>query len=125
MMSSYFYLITDSSALKYLMTLKTSSKLFARWSTHIFQYPCRIIHRAGILNINSDVLSRSTNLMDDFQSSNLQYEDIHSISLVNSPLTHPLTLEEISAAQKQDRILSEINQWLTDQEVDFTQLYLT
>ena len=123
MMTSHFYLITDSSALKYLMTLKTSTKLFARWATHIFQYPCHIIHRSGILNINSDVLSRSTDLMDDFQNSDLQYENIHSISLIFSPLTHPFTLQEISAAQRQDRVLSETHQWLTDQAVDFTQLY--
>ena len=32
---SYFSVITDSSALKNLLSLKTSSKLFARWATLI------------------------------------------------------------------------------------------
>ena len=61
--------------------------------------------------------------MDDFQKTNLAYEKIHSMALVYSPIIYPFTLPQIAAAQRQDRVLSEVVQWLTDDIVDFSQLY--
>lgn len=57
---SHFTLITDSSALTYIMTTrwKTSSRL-SRWSLILQQYDVSILHRKGKENIVPDALSRS------------------------------------------------------------------
>ena len=120
---SYFYIITDSAALKYLLTLKTSSKLFARWSTLIFSYPCRIVHRSGKLSINSDVLSRNQDLMDDFKLSDTQYESIHTLHITPSNMTYPFSLKEMATIQQNDRVCGEVLSWLATEQPDITQLY--
>lgn len=57
---SHFILITDSSALSYIMTTrwKTSSRL-SRWSLALQQHDVTIVHRKGKDNIVPDALSRS------------------------------------------------------------------
>lgn len=61
---SHFKLITDSSALTYIMTTKwkTSSRL-SRWSLALQQHDITIIHRKGKDNIVPDALSRSISAM--------------------------------------------------------------
>ena len=64
-MSNFFSLVTDAPSLKWLISMKTSSKLFLRWSTHIFSYNFKILHRRGCIHLNADILSRESQLLDN------------------------------------------------------------
>ena len=64
-MSSYFFLVTDAMSLKWLVTMKTSSKLLLRWSTHIFSFNFKLLHRRGSIHLNADILSRKNHLQDN------------------------------------------------------------
>ena len=122
-LQSFFYVITDSVALKYLLSLKTSSKIFSRWSTIIFSFPVRILHRSGKLSQNSDILSRNQNLMDDFRKSDLEYEGISALHITQSNFTQPFTPQEISSLQHSDRVCSEAISWIESGQPDTSQLY--
>ena len=122
-LQSFFYVITDSAALKYLLSLKTSSKIFSRWSTIIFSYPVRILHRSGKLSQNSDILSRNQSLMDDFRKSDLEYEGISALHITQSNFTQPFTPQEISSLQHSDRVCSEAISWIESGQPDTSQLY--
>ena len=87
-LQSFFYIVTDSIALKHLQTLKTASKIFQRWSAIIFSYPCRILHRHGKIPIHADVLSRTQPIMDEVKATDMQYDHICSLSLSPHDITH-------------------------------------
>ena len=61
--SNFFFIITDSLCLKWLINIKSSSKLLMRWSTYIFSFPFKILHRKGKIHIYSDTLSREQSVM--------------------------------------------------------------
>ena len=78
-MSSFFFLITDAMSLKWLVTMKTSSKLFLRWSTEIFSYNFKILHRKGKIHLNADVLSRDVSILDEPSQNDVDENRIHSM----------------------------------------------
>lgn len=68
---SHFVLITDSSALTFIMRSKwrTSSRL-SRWSLSLQQYDMNIVHRRGKDNVVPDALSRSVMAISALSASN-------------------------------------------------------
>ena len=53
-----FKVLTDHSAVRWLMSLKMPCGRLARWALLLQQYDFDIIHRAGVSNGNADALSR-------------------------------------------------------------------
>ena len=53
-----FIVITDHQPLIHLLTQRTISNSLAQWQDIVIAYTFDIIHRAGILNIHADALSR-------------------------------------------------------------------
>ena len=78
-MSQFFFLVTDAQSLKWLVSMKTSSKLFLRWSTQIFSYNFKILHRKGSIHLNADVLSRESQLLDNPTQQDAEETHIHKI----------------------------------------------
>lgn len=52
-----FYIHTDHSALKWLMSIQDPTGRITRWSLLIQQLDFDIIHRVGVANGNTDALS--------------------------------------------------------------------
>lgn len=57
-----FQVITDHSALKWLMSIKDPTGKLARWSVYLQGYDFEIIHRKGTSHLNVDILSRPTQI---------------------------------------------------------------
>ena len=55
---NHFKIITDHSALNYLMKINDPSGRLARWSIYLQSFDFEIIHRKGINHSNVDALSR-------------------------------------------------------------------
>ena len=53
-----FLIVTDHSALKWLMTINDPTGRLARWSLYLQAYDFEIIHRKGKKHSNVDALSR-------------------------------------------------------------------
>ena len=53
-----FTIVTDHSALSWLMNLKDPNGRLARWSIYLQAYEFEIIHRKGLIHANADTLSR-------------------------------------------------------------------
>ena len=53
-----FKIVTDHSALQYLMTLKNPTGRLARWTIFLSQFDYEIVHRKGKKHCNADYLSR-------------------------------------------------------------------
>jgi len=54
----HFEIVTDHSALKWLMTIREPTGRLMRWSLYLQQYSFDISHRAGKSHTNADTLSR-------------------------------------------------------------------
>ena len=67
LMARRFIIRTDSSALKYLTTMKCTHSLFARWSVYLADFTFVIQHRDGKSHVNADVLSRRGDIEDESQ----------------------------------------------------------
>ena len=79
--NNIFCLVTDSSSIQYLHTMKTSSKLIIRWSLELAGFSYRMIHRKGSLNTNTDVLSRSEFLDEPTEQDMAdQKQDFHQLT---------------------------------------------
>ena len=85
-MSNFFFLITDSMSLKFLVSMKTSSKLFMRWSTQIFSYNFKVLHRRGKIHLNCDILSREQSVLDEPTLQDTTDTAIHTLSGGKIPL---------------------------------------
>lgn len=69
---SFFYVVTDHIALKWLQNLSNPSGRLARMSIRLSQFDFKVIHRKGSLNIVADALSRIT-------SENISTIDVDSL----------------------------------------------
>ena len=176
-MANFFFLVTDAMSLKWLVTMKSTSKLFMHWSTHIFSFNFKVLHRRGKIHLNAYILSRDETILDQPSESDVIETNIHSLSSINtlcgisdynildkisdcdilnckicvientnislstklnknkydtlkrlslskimglsqidSNFTHSFTLKQFSNAQKMDRVLSEVGQWIIDKK---------
>ena len=59
--------------------MKTSSKLFLSWSTHIFSFNFKLLPRRGSIHLNADILSRENQLQDNPTAQDTAETHIHSI----------------------------------------------
>jgi len=76
-----FEIITDHSALQYLLTVKDLNGRLARWSIYLQSYLFKVIHRAGTLHSNADALSRLASYVNminllDHNVRNGKYDDV-------------------------------------------------
>ena len=55
---------TDTSALKYLTTMKNQSSLFTRWYQELEGFNFTVIHKKGKENSNTGNLSRSSHMVE-------------------------------------------------------------
>ena len=55
---THFKIVTDHSALKWLMEITDQTGRLARWAIYLQIFDFEIIHRRGILHTNADTLSR-------------------------------------------------------------------
>lgn len=85
---SHFVLVTDSSALTFIMRTKwkTSSRL-SRWSLSLQMYDMTIVHRRGKDNVVPDALSRSVMAISSSASSSW-YSGL-KLSVLNRPDDYP------------------------------------
>jgi transposase InsO family protein len=95
---------SDHSALKWLQSFREPTGQVARWIERLAEFDYVIQHRPGRLHGNADALSRYP---------------VNALTVI-----HPeYTLDEIADMQKEDRILSQVGDWLkkgqrpTDDEV--------
>ena len=65
LLSRHFKLITDHNALRWMHTMEAKGRL-ARWIMDLQEFDFFVVHRAGRIHNNADVLSRlvQTNLLD-------------------------------------------------------------
>ena len=82
-----FTVYTDHQALKWLNFVKDTSTRLGRWAIHLQEYQFDIVqfdivHKAGRVHKNADVLSRRTYETDD--TSNLYSQSVSSVQ-VSSP----------------------------------------
>lgn len=63
-----FTIVTDHSALSWLMNLKDPNGRLARWSIYLQAYEFEIIHRKGLIHANADTLSRPVLVITRAQS---------------------------------------------------------
>jgi hypothetical protein len=86
LLGNKFTVITDHSALSWLMNIKDPNGRLARWSIYLQAYEFEIIHRKGLIHSNADTLSRpvmkitsieeedtSTKLLDVYEDEGLMH----------------------------------------------------
>jgi hypothetical protein len=54
-----FLLVTDHQLLKWLMELDKLTGKLARWALMLMEYDFKVVHRAGLVNMDADGLSRN------------------------------------------------------------------
>lgn len=78
-----FEIITDHSALQYLLNVRDLNGRLARWAIYLQSYTFTITHRPGRLHSNADALSRMLNYIDqlnvveliNIQSNSVLFDD--------------------------------------------------
>ncbi|CAF0839776.1 unnamed protein product [Brachionus calyciflorus] len=81
---TYFEVITDHSALKWLMSINDPTARLAGWAIYLQAYQFAIIHREGNGNGNADALSRPVLLFETCNK--VSKEEKEDISLKNSDI---------------------------------------
>ena len=66
-------------SLKWLVSMKSTSKLFMCWSTHIFSFNFKILHRKRKIHLNADVLSRDHTVQDEPSEEDVSENKIHKL----------------------------------------------
>ena len=103
-----FEVITDSSALKHLDTLRQNKGMIARWLEEIAGFQFTVIHRAGKRNLNADGMSRSSHLPEPTaREEQEQKEYICSMEMQGF-----LDRSMIREHQKKDEVLREVAIWI-------------
>ncbi|CAF1068455.1 unnamed protein product [Brachionus calyciflorus] len=69
---NFFILVTDHSALLWLMKIKDANGRLARWAICLQTYEFQIVHRAGKKHVNADALSRAFAVVEELE---LDHED--------------------------------------------------
>lgn len=63
--------------------MKSSSKLFLRWATHIFSFNVKVLHRKGKIHLNADILSREKSILDNPSDIDDIETSFHSLKSIN------------------------------------------
>ena len=88
-----FILRTDSSAMKYLETLKEYRGIFARWQLFLSEFDFEVLHRPGVKHINADILSRRTDVSE--KTPEFKEGDVMTLQS-HTPILRPPVLQEVS-----------------------------
>ena len=135
-----FIVKTDSSALKYLKTLKTPTGLWFRWAEELGSYDFDVEHKPGIQNKNADAISRRDDLPEP-TSEEIQEQENEYMQNLKEIATEvdleqrrqdaraaerstrirnmhqqamELTKEELVRMQQEDPVLQEVRAWVMD-----------
>ena len=97
-----FLVVTDSSCLRHLNSMKRPSGIAGRWLDEIQAYEFQVVHRPGKLNTNADNLSRADHLPEpDPEDEEEQREYVQA-----------MTRHDLTEAQREDPVLQEVAAWL-------------
>ena len=92
---AHFKVLTDHSAVRWLMSLKMPCGILERWALLLQQYDFEIIHRAGVSNGNADALPRPS------------YDTI--VATIDNP---GVQVDRVHYLQRQDPALANIIDYL-------------
>ena len=135
-----FIVKTDSSALKYLKTLKTPTGLWFRWAEELGSYDFDVEHKPGIQNKNADAISRRDDLPEPTYEEIQEQENEYMQNLKEIATevdleqrrqdaraaerstrirnmhqqAMELTKEELVRMQQEDPVLQEVRAWVMD-----------
>jgi deoxyuridine 5'-triphosphate nucleotidohydrolase len=102
-----FRLVTDSTGLKHLQTMKNPRGIAGRWIEELQGYRYTVTHRPGRLNLNADNLSRSGHLpAATKEEEEEQGQWICELNQMN-----------LAKEQSEDPLLMQVRNWMKDQEV--------
>ena len=105
-----FTVVTDHSALKYLMATKEPVSRTARWIAYLQQFDFTILHRSGKTHQNADALSRRE--YPPVTIASLKLDDSASpYQIINS------TINRVRKLQRQDKHLMPLIKFITTDEL--------
>jgi hypothetical protein len=117
-----FRVVTDSSALKQVQRLKSTSGLLIRWYGKLAGFDMFVEHRPGKDNVNADLLSRATHLPEPTEEEMAEEaEFIEEEPVITYKEDQPsevnvvhkqLSTQDIQRAQEEDEILGEVREWV-------------
>ena len=55
-----------------------------RWSTHIFSFNFKVLHRRGKIHLNTDISSRHEAILDQPSESDVTETNIHTLASINT-----------------------------------------
>ena len=93
-----FILRTDSSAMKYLETLKEFRGIFARWQMYLAEFDFEVLHRAGTKHVNADRLSRRKDITEETP----EFDEADVAVMLHTPTLRPPIIKEISRQALRD-----------------------
>jgi hypothetical protein len=91
---SKFKVVTDHSALKWLMTIKDPTGKLARWAIYLQNYDFEIVHRQGSKHLNVDFLSRPTQISQLCVHSVDPYADANLLNFLRMGMLPPEVTKE-------------------------------
>ena len=114
-----FQIVTDSAALKYLKTMKSSRGIWFRWLTELESFQYEVTHRAGKLIPHVDGLSRCGHLPEP--ESHEELEQAEYLQVIEEDficeIQEGLDTDNLLRAQRADKYLQQVSQWLADKKV--------
>jgi len=115
-----FKVITDSSALKQVQQLKSTSRLLMRWYGKLVGYDFHVEHQPGKDNINADLLSRASHLpaptKEDIEEEAefVEEEPVITYDGEVNEVHQQLSLQDLQQAQEDNEVLAVVRQWVQD-----------
>ena len=76
---NYFIIVTDHSALLWLMKIKDANGKLARWAIGLQTYNFQIVHRPGRLHSNADALSRAFAVIEELKENHEEDRSIKEL----------------------------------------------
>ena len=105
-----FRVITDSSALKYLKTMKQAKGIAGRWIEEIQSYQFDVVHRPGKDNLNADALSRADHLERATKREEEEQAEIIAVLEAGSDIDRSIIRDK----QVEDADLSTIRRYISE-----------
>ena len=115
-----FRIITDSAALRYLRTMKSSRGIWFRWLQELESFQYEVVHRAGKLIPHVDGLSRSGHLPEPEEHEEMEQAEYLQVLEEHSficEISEGLDTEKLLIAQRADKHLQQVNKWITNKVV--------
>ena len=116
-----FEYYTDSSAMKYLDSMKNQSGLFMHWYAQLAGYVLKVIHKKGKENSNADTLSMAKHLpkptlSENEENAEYQEQEEHHIifeeHLNEVEFLHQTSQEDLRRKKETDPVWKEVLEWV-------------